>query len=43
MNRESIGVEIMAYGLDLKQRVIVIIENASRIAKVVQVFGIGKG
>ena len=33
----------MAYGLDLKQRVIVIIENASRIAKVVQVFGIGKG
>ena len=34
------GLEIMAYGLDFRQKLIVIIENGGRITKVSQVFGI---
>ncbi len=34
------GLEIMAYGLDFRQKLIVIIENGVRITKVSQVFGI---
>ena len=36
------GVEIMAYGLDLRQKVINYIENGGWVTKVAQVFGIGR-
>lgn len=36
------GVEIMAYGLDLRQKVIDYIENGGRVTKAAQVFGIGR-
>jgi transposase len=42
LKRESIGVEIMAYGLDLRQKVIDYIENGGRVSKGAQVFGIGR-
>ncbi|MCL2928980.1 MAG: IS630 transposase-related protein [Trichodesmium sp. St16_bin4-tuft] len=42
-NRKGMGVEIMAYGLDLIQKLIVIIENGGRVTKVAQVFGIRRG
>ena len=42
MKREGIGVEIMAYSLDLRQKVIDYIENGGRVSKAAQVFGIGR-
>ena len=43
LKREGMGVEIMDCGLDLRQKLIVIIENGGRVAKVAQVFGIWRG
>lgn len=42
LKREGMGVEIMAYSLDLRQKVIDYIENGGRVTKAAQVFGIGR-
>ncbi len=42
MKREGIGVEIIAYSLDLRQKVIDSIENSTRVSKAAQVFRIGR-